>query len=167
MKRIVLASLLCLAGAPALANDLTASAILRGQTGEAFGTVTLTQTPHGVLVQASLQGLSTAGHGFHIHEVGSCANGFKGAGGHYNPHGSAHGMMSTGAYHAGDLPNVYGAADGTARVDILATQVSLTDGPATVFDADGSAFIVHAKPDDYADMSSAGPRLACGVITKD
>jgi len=33
-----------------------------------------------------------------------------------------------------------------------------------LFDEDGSAFIVHAEPDDYLDVSSAGARIACGVI---
>ena len=37
---------------------------------------------------------------------------------------------------------------------------------AEVFDADGTALIVHAAPDDYSTQpcGDAGDRIACGVI---
>jgi len=37
-----------------------------------------------------------------------------------------------------------------------------------LFDADGTAVVVHSGPDDYKTdpAGNAGSRLACGVITK-
>ena len=142
----------------------TALADLAGPDGAALGTVTLTQTPHGVLVEADLKGLTPGAHGFHIHETGSCAPDFKAAGGHYNPKGSGHGLNHEGGFHAGDMPNLHVGADGTVRADVFNASVTLTGGDVTLFDADGSAIIVHEKADTYSDKAGAGGRVACGVI---
>ncbi|MYI55584.1 MAG: superoxide dismutase family protein [Acidimicrobiia bacterium] len=148
------------AGAP-----LIATAHLAGPDGRAVGTVTLIEGPNGVLVQADLTGLSPGGHGFHIHAVGACEPDFSAAGDHFNPEGIGHGFMEEGGWHAGDLPNIYAAADGTARADFFTTAVTLTPGAEnSIFDADGSAIIVHAKPDSYGESPGAGDRVACGVI---
>lgn len=148
------------AGAP-----LTATAHLVGPDGRAVGTVTLIEGPNGVLVQADVTGLSPGGHGFHIHAVGACEPDFSAAGDHFNPEGIDHGFMHEGGWHAGDLPNIYAAADGTARADIFTAAVTLSPGAAnSIFDADGSAIIVHAKPDSYGESPGAGDRVACGVI---
>ena len=37
---------------------------------------------------------------------------------------------------------------------------------ATMAGPDGSAFIVHAKPDTYGSEAGAGDRVACGVIER-
>ena len=43
--------------------------------------------------------------------------------------------------------------------------MTLNVGPAhSVFDADGSAIIIHAKPDSYGEDAGAGDRVACGLI---
>ena len=45
--------------------------------------------------------------------------------------------------------------------------MTLTAGPATLFDVDGSAFIIHANPDDQvtdAGNGGSGARIACAVI---
>jgi hypothetical protein len=46
--------------------------------------------------------------------------------------------------------------------------VTLDAGAASVFDADGSALVIHAGPDDqHSDPSgNSGARIACGVITR-
>jgi Cu-Zn family superoxide dismutase len=49
--------------------------------------------------------------------------------------------------------------------------VTLGDGPLSVFDADGTAIIIHANPDQGMTAEtkaglSGGPRAACGVVTK-
>ena len=155
------------AGRMAFAGEMTALANMVGPGGEALGTVTLTQTPQGVLVAADMQGLTAGAHGFHIHESGSCAPDFKAAGGHYNPHGSTHGYAHEGQPHAGDMPNIFAHADGTVRADVLNALVSLENGAAgSLFDGDGSAVIVHAKGDSYGDKAGAGDRVACGVIER-
>ena len=67
--------------------------------------------------------------------------------------------------HAGDLPNIYAGSDGTARADVFTDQVTLAaDAETSVFDSDGSAIIIHAKPDSYGADPGAGDRVACGVI---
>jgi Cu-Zn family superoxide dismutase len=46
---------------------------------------------------------------------------------------------------------------------------TLSTSPVSVFDADGSAVIVHAGPDDQVtDLTGkSGGRIACGVIVRD
>jgi Cu-Zn family superoxide dismutase len=154
-----------LAGAPASAE--TAGAELVGADGASMGTVEMRQGPTGVLISIEASGLTPGEHGLHIHQTGECQGpDFKSAGEHYAPGGSAHGYMSEGGPHAGDLPNITAGEDGTARVDHFTTLISLAeDATNTVFDADGSAVIIHENPDDYADADAAGGRIACGVIT--
>ena len=53
---------------------------------------------------------------------------------------------------------------------VATTRVTLSDGPLSVFDEDGSAFIIHTNPDSYCPEGEAagcagGSRAACGVIT--
>ena len=144
-----------------------ASASLAGADGTAMGTVTLTQGPNGVLIEADVQGLSPGAHGFHIHSVGACTPDFSAAGGHYAPGGEGHGLMHEDGSHAGDLPNIHADADGAARADYFTDAVTLdADADHSLFDDDGSAIIVHAKPDSYGAAPEAGDRVACGVIVR-
>ena len=146
-------------------SPLTATAHPTDADGRALGTVTLIEGPNGVLVQVDITGLSPGGHGFHIHAVGACEPDFGAAGDHFNPEGIGHGFMEEGGWHAGDLPNIFAAADGTARADIFTAAVTLTPGADnSIFDADGSAIIIHAAPDSYGESPGAGDRVACGVI---
>ena len=143
----------------------TAAATMRGPDGEEMGAVTLTQGPRGVLVQARVSGLSAGPHGFHIHETGACAPDFSAAGDHFNPTGVGHGPLHAGGHHAGDLPNLIAHDNGDALADYYTADVTLADGPAhSLFDADGSAFIIHEGPDSYGEAAGAGGRAACGVI---
>ena len=156
----------CGGGAPGEIGS-TARATLAAPDGDAMGQVTLTQTATGVLISAELTGLSPGAHGFHIHGVGACAPDFTAAGSHFAPGGEPHGYLAEGGPHAGDLPNIYGSDDGTARADYFTGAVTLdSDADHSLFDEDGSAFIVHADPDDYRDVASAGARIACGVIER-
>ena len=146
----------------------TAAAAIMGKDGEALGIVTLTQGPQGVLASADLSGLPPGGHGFHIHAVGSCTPDFSDAGSHVGPSEESHGFLHSTDMHAGDLPNVYANADGTARADVFTADVTLAaDDVRSLFDSDGSAIIIHEKPDVYGeDVGSAGARIACGVIER-
>lgn len=133
------------------------------------GTATFTQTAHGVMIAVDLKNLTPGPHGLHLHEKGMCAPDFKAAGGHFNPMGAEHGFKTEGGYHAGDLPNVEVAADGTGQTELFVPQVTVS-GPAddnypyTLADADGTAIMIHAGADDYMDMASSGDRMACGVV---
>ncbi len=149
-----------------------ASAALVSQDGESVGSVTFLQTASGVLVAATVDGLSPGGHAFIIHSVGACTPDFDAAGDHFNPEDVEHGFVhsswrrSSGFAHGGDLPNIYAASDGSARADFLTDGVTLDTGKDhSLFDADGSAIIVHEKPDTYgAREADTGARVACGVI---
>ena len=144
-----------------------AVAALVGPDGSSMGVVTLTQTHHGVLITAEVNGLASGGHGFHIHTVGTCSPDFAAAGDHFNPGDVGHGYNNPAGVHAGDLPNIYAGADGIARADYFTAAVTLDDGADhSVFDADGSAIIVHEKPDTYGEDAGAGGRVACGVIAR-
>ena len=176
---IVIAAVFVLVVRPGEAAErtvgLTATAALESPDGVSMGTVTFRQVATGVLVMAGVNGLAPGGHAFIIHEVGSCAPDFNAAGDHFNPEETEHGFIhsswkrgeSTGG-HGGDLPNIYAALDGSARADFFTIGVTLNSGPRhSLFDADGSAIIVHEKPDAYGEEESdTGNRVACGVIRR-
>lgn len=167
MRHALCAAALFAAGLalPAIAEPV-AHAILQDADGRPVGQVTLIQSPNGgVLFQVEASGLQPGGHGFHVHEFGRCEPTFEAAGGHYNPEGLAHGFLASDGYHAGDLPNVFADAGGVVRTDAYSQRLSLLPGAQnTVFDADGSAIIVHDYLDSYGDQPTALGRVACGVV---
>ena len=59
-------------------------------------------------------------------------------------------------------------SDGTGKADIVNKQVTLGDGPNSLFHEGGTAIVIHASPDDNVSdpAGNAGARIACGVITK-
>jgi Cu-Zn family superoxide dismutase len=157
---------LLLAGAAAAQQPETARAVLRDSTGRQVGSVTLTQTPHGVLLRAELVGVPPGVHALHVHAVGKCEGpSFQSAGGHFNPHRRQHGLLSPEGPHAGDAPNVHVGA-GIVTFEVLFSQVTLSRGDNALLDADGAAVVVHAGADDYATdpAGNAGARIACGVV---
>ena len=52
------------------------------------------------------------------------------------------------------------------KAEVLNVNVTLGDGMDGVFDGDGSAIIIHDKPDTHGENPGVGPRIACGVIQK-
>ena len=151
------------------AQAQTAKAALKDATGKDVGQVQLTQTPHGVLLKLSVKGIPPGEHAFHVHAVGKCEPPFTSAGGHFNPASKKHGMQAAEGQHAGDMPNLYIPANGELVVEVANPMISLVKGqPNTVFDADGSAIIIHAGVDDYKTdpTGNAGDRIACGVIVE-
>jgi Cu-Zn family superoxide dismutase len=169
----VMCSLIAMAGMAvsfsAQAQSPTAKAALKDASGKDVGTVQLVQTPHGVLLRMSLKGVAPGEHAFHVHAVGKCEAPFTSAGGHFNPASKKHGMEAAEGAHAGDMPNLFIPANGELRIDVANHMISLVKGqPNSVFDADGSAIIIHAGPDDYKTdpTGNAGDRIVCGVITE-
>ena len=138
-------------------------------TGAQIGSIHLVEDAQGIVhVNVKVAGLSAGLHGIHIHAVGSCAAPtFASAGGHYNPLVRQHGLENPNGPHAGDLPNLVVDAEGQGTLNAKTDRVTLTSGAATLLDSDGSAFIIHANPDDQvtdAGNGGSGPRIACGVI---
>lgn len=146
-------------------------------TGGEVGFAVLFRLPGlGVLVTAMAEGLPSGFHGFHIHQTGNCTPpDFASAGGHHNPGAAPHGA------HAGDLPVLMADSQGRASTAFHTDRFTLE----SLFDADGSAMIVHQAADNYANIpprytsptgpgpdaetlatGDAGARLACGVIKK-
>jgi superoxide dismutase, Cu-Zn family len=134
--------------------------------GTRLGEIRVTETPHGLLLQGTLTGVPPGEHAIHVHETGKCEPPFKTAGGHFNPGKKDHGALLPSGAHAGDLPNVFAAADGTLKFELLTPDLTLAPGPNSVFDADGSSIVLHAKADDYRSQPAgdSGDRIACGVL---
>ncbi len=139
--------------------------------GASVGWLRLTEDRRGdVHVNVHVKGLAAGLHGIHIHAVGSCSPTFAAAGGHYNPLGHQHGLENPSGPHAGDLPNLIVNGQGVGHLDASTDRVTLSEGAATLFDADGSAFIIHANPDDQVtDVGNggSGARIACAVVVAD
>ena len=145
-----------------------ANALLKDAHGATVGRITLTDTAHGLLVRGSLNGVPRGTHGIHFHETGKCEPPFKTAGGHFNPGQKAHGMLDPAGPHAGDLPNLVVPKDGSLEFEFFVEGLTLAPGPSSVFDADGTAIVLHAKADDYRSQPAgdSGDRIACGVVTR-
>jgi superoxide dismutase, Cu-Zn family len=143
--------------------------------GTQVGFVKLSKQGGKVIVRGETEGLTPGFHGFHVHAIGQCVAPFTSAGGHYNPSGVGHGS------HAGDMPSLLVLDDGTAEAQFATDNFTIGE----LYDADGSAIIVHAAPDNFANIPTryqsttegvfgpdsatlgtgdAGARVACGVV---
>jgi Cu-Zn family superoxide dismutase len=138
--------------------------------GHVAGTVRLTEGPSGVLVDLEVRGLTPGWHGLHFHEKGVCSDaGFKLSGGHMNHDPKlSHGLLSATGPDFGDLANLWAGSDGVGHGQMFSSLVSLhgAGGRPALLDADGSALVIHANPDDQTSqpIGGAGARVACAVI---
>ena len=125
-----------------------------------------------------MRSLTPGFHGFHVHTTGLCeanaaAGPFTTAGGHLTGGSTSHGD------HAGDLPSLLVLANGSGYLSFVTDRFTL----AQLADADGSAVMVHAGRDNFANIPTrytaagvpgpdaatlgtgdAGSRAACGVV---
>jgi Cu-Zn family superoxide dismutase len=157
-----------------------AAIIGSGITGEAH----LYQEYEGrVRIKMSVQGtpdskLTPGRHAVHIHEAGACEP-FTAAKGHYdgnidpqvNPEANVSPGLGNHPYHLGDLPNLVVDENRKGTLYTITNRVTLAPGLTTLFDADGSAFIIHGLEDKYlpdppVKDAPGGSRIACGVIVK-
>jgi Cu-Zn family superoxide dismutase len=168
--------------ASAAAGSAQLTARLVDPDGGEVGVATLTGVEGGTQVDVRVTGLPPGFHGFHVHAVGVCepdspsptdpsmTGDFLSAGGHIGAGETDHGE------HAGDLPLLFVTDAGTG------TLTAVTDAltPDQLTDDDGSAVMVHADPDNYANVperyapggpdqmtrntGDAGGRIACGPV---
>lgn len=133
-----------------------------------IGSAVLEESDEGVTISLDATHLPPGTHGFHIHETGSCdAPDFDSAGDHFNPSNTEHGFDSDDGPHAGDLPNIEVAEDGTVQDEVVAEDVTLEKGKDnSLLDDDGAALIIHSDEDDYVSQPAgdAGDKIVCGVI---
>jgi Cu-Zn family superoxide dismutase len=152
-----------------------ATANLADANGTVVARVVIAQVGNSAAVAVRATGLTTGFHGFHIHTVGQCVAPFTTAGGHFNPGGANHDD------HAGDMPVLLVQSGGTATAAFQTDRFTVD----ALFDADGSAVIIHADADNYANIPTrysaggvpgpdaatlatgdSGARIACGVLTR-
>lgn len=178
-RMMMMSGLLSMSHGPAWANTqdqapegsstpLQANTVLRDAQGQQVGTATLTEVPSGVEIHVQITRLPPGAHGFHLHAQGHCEGpDFKSAGGHFNPDGKQHGFKNALGAHAGDLPNLVVAKDGTADMTLVAKGLTLSPGRYSLLTASGTSLVVHAQADDYLTdpAGNAGPRIACGPIS--
>ncbi|MFN2525509.1 MAG: superoxide dismutase family protein [Actinomycetota bacterium] len=196
---------LLVAGAAALALNAAVAetarprglvAELKNTAGATVGTVRFLPSEDGkTLMRVAAGGLTPGFHGYHVHSAGVCDPAardtagntvpFFSAAGHFNPV-----TTNTHGAHAGDLPPLLVAEDGTAFLKFATDRFRNRD----LLDADGSAVIIHAAPDNLANVpgqtstggeryhshmdnvlgsdtatkatGDAGARFACGVVTR-
>lgn len=153
---------------PALAQNAVQADMLNNE-GKSVGTITAQKGPEGLLLTVDLKDLPPGPHGFHVHAVGDCSDHdhFEKAGGHVRESDDKHGLLNPEGPEPGDLPNLIVHADGTVKAEIYAPDLEIGgDDEENVLDADGSAFMIHANPDDHKTqpIGGAGERIACGVI---
>lgn len=176
-------TLFAFAAAAAVAATMGVAAGAQGQgasatiTGKGItGTAQFTERTQGTgtIVELSLQvsGLTPGKHGVHLHAVGKCEPDFAAAGGHFDPGPASNTDPDANhPFHMGDIPNIEVGANGSGSMKVMTSRVTLSDGPLSVFDTDGTAIIIHGNEDQGITGApksgvSGGPRVACGVLTK-
>lgn len=159
-------------------------AVIRNTEGKNVGSLRVEDNGHKTKITVTSHGLPEGYHGFHIHKKGVCdpksrdpATGspFFSAGPHFDLDTHSHPM------HSGDLPDLLVAADGTGQATVVTDRFVVRQ----LLDGDGSAIMIHALPDNKANIPNrysaggktgpdaesrktgdSGARIACGVISK-
>ena len=160
-------------GSSAEAHRPSASGVFYNAAGDPdpVGVAKLTEEDGSVLVRVAVHGLAPGFHGFHVHAAGVCKAPFTTAGGHFNPNAASH------PNHAADMPVLLVNADGTGEARFKTDRFDIAD----LFDTNGSALIIHAGPDNYANIPArygtpdastlltgdSGSRAACAVLEGD
>jgi Cu-Zn family superoxide dismutase len=124
-------------------------------------------------ITIAVRGLPPGKHAVHIHAAGACTPvpTCTDAGGHFDPGPNSNPAPDGNhPFHSGDLINVSVNRRGFGFLHTTTSRITLSPGPLSILDADGSAFIIHVNPDTYCPDGvvagcAGGARAACGVIT--
>lgn len=125
-----------------------------------------------VRVNMMVNGLTPGKHAVHLHETASCVP-CGSAAGHFDPGPNSNSNPDGNhPFHSGDLINIEANNQGIGVLNTTTTRVTLSDGPLSLFDDNGSAFIIHVNPDTYCPNGveagcAGGGRAACGIIVLD
>lgn len=137
--------------------------------GKSIGTIRAEDGKDGLVLHIDLKGLPPGGHGFHVHEHGTCDPKEKdgamtaglAAGGHYDPHKAGTHQGPSGQGHLGDLPLLKVDASGKVKATVTAPRLKVAD-------LKGRALMIHDGGDNYSDapkpLGGGGGRIACGVV---
>ena len=188
LSLFAVAALACIS-LPGYASKLTATAEIKGCTDASIsGSATLTEekTDEGikeVTIRLKVEGLMDGKHAVHIHETAACEP-CSAAKGHHDPGPFGQTRPDSAGdevpasdinhpYHMGDLINI-DVKNGKGSMMHTTNRVTLSPGRLSLFDADGSSFIIHTNEDTYCDQESdlkkgcaGGSRDACGIIKAD
>jgi Cu-Zn family superoxide dismutase len=158
------------------------TAALKDVAGGEVGTVEFRKSEGSMELHVQASGMEPGFYGLHVHAIGECepdsaapdnpeeTGAFLSAGGHLGGTNSVH------PDHAGDLPVLLVQKSGDGHLTVHTDRLTAEE----LNDEDGSAVMVHSKPDNYANIperyaadgpdeattkaGDAGDRLACGVI---
>jgi superoxide dismutase, Cu-Zn family len=166
------------------AEMVRARAIISGPPGSGIeGEVTFSELKDGfpvpgVQIEARIKGpagkLTPGRHGVHIHETskGGCVPPYTSTGGHFDPGPAGNSDPDVNhPFHMGDIPNLVVDEQGVGSLKATTSRITLSPGPLSVFDQNGSAVIVHEDADQGVPGPaksgvSGGARIACGVIER-
>ncbi len=139
---------------------------------DAVGTVTISESPYGLVFSPQLKSLAPGVHGFHVHENPSCDLAEKdgkpvaagAAGEHFDPKKTGKHGFPWGDGHLGDLPAMYVDSDGNATNPVLAPRIK------KLSDISAHALMIHMGGDNHSDSpkpsGGGGARIACGIISQ-
>jgi superoxide dismutase, Cu-Zn family len=169
-------------GANEQVGEVRAHATIAGPPGSGIkGEVTFTELKGnlpapGVRIEARISGppadLAPGSHGLHIHEneKAGCVPPYTSAGGHFDPGPAGNPDPDVNhPFHMGDIPNLVVDRNGTGSLSATTSRITLSPGPLSIMDEDGSTIILHKDADQgipgpAKSGVSGGDRIACGLI---